>query len=254
MKKHFGIYCIRNKITDKKYIGKTIEIFQKRWFNHRSFLRGNKHPNVYMQREWNKYGEDNFEFLIIEQFDIAIRNEYNYDELNRKICELEIYYIKKYNTYKNGYNMTTGGEGTCGIIITEKHKKAIAEKNRINMTGRKHSEETKKKMSESHKGYIKTEEHRKHLSEALKGKTVSEETRIKIRNQCNKYKYSSCKNKKEDILNIKKDFMNGMNALQISEKYKIKIKTIQSILYENRWKEVFPDGWKEFRNKRKYKK
>jgi group I intron endonuclease len=58
----YKITCLNN---NKFYIGSTIDI-NKRLMNHVSFLKHNKHPNKYLQNCWNKYGEKNFKFEIIE--------------------------------------------------------------------------------------------------------------------------------------------------------------------------------------------
>lgn len=249
MKNHFGIYCIKNKVNNKVYIGKTMTKFQKRWFHHRSLLRAGTHNNKYLQKSWNKYGEENFEFIILESFDICLRNKENDETLNDILFKMEKLYIKMYNSYKDGYNETTGGEGCCGIVISEEHKRCIAEKNRINMLGRKHTKETKKKMSESHKGYIKTEEHRRHLSESLTGKKVSLDTRKKLSkiNKNNKY---CAKYNVDTILNIKRDKMNGLTGVEISKKYNISQGYIYSILSNRRWDDVNPEGWLEFIDKK----
>lgn len=60
-----GVYKILNKTTGKFYIGSSIDI-EGRWRKHRSFLKRCCHPNPYLQAVWNKYGEDAFEFLILE--------------------------------------------------------------------------------------------------------------------------------------------------------------------------------------------
>lgn len=60
-----GIYCIVNTYNNKKYIGSSKNI-RKRLWEHRSELRHNKHANIYLQRAWNKYGEDKFDFYVIE--------------------------------------------------------------------------------------------------------------------------------------------------------------------------------------------
>ena len=136
-----GIYGIRNKINDHIYIGKTGMNFGDRWDSHRALLRGNKHFNQYLQRAWNKYGEENFDFLIIE--------ECNVEDLDEK----EMYYIQSYRDAGLAYNLADGGNGGSflGKHLSEETKRKIGEKNRVHMTGRKHSDETKKKMSESHK-------------------------------------------------------------------------------------------------------
>ena len=136
-----GIYGIQNKINGYIYIGKTGMNFGDRWDSHRALLRSNKHYNKYLQRAWNKYGEENFEFIIVEECDV--------DAIN----EREIYYIKFYRDQNLSYNLADGGEGGSflGKHLSEETKRKIGDKNRVNMTGRKASDETKQKMSRSQK-------------------------------------------------------------------------------------------------------
>lgn len=61
-----GIYCIINKFNYKRYIGSTSDSFKKRWWLHKWQLNNNKHKNIHLQNAWNKYGSENFEFIIIE--------------------------------------------------------------------------------------------------------------------------------------------------------------------------------------------
>lgn len=61
-----GIYMITNFVNNKRYIGSSIHIGQRLW-EHRSELRHNRHSNVHLQKAWNKYGEDNFNFAILEK-------------------------------------------------------------------------------------------------------------------------------------------------------------------------------------------
>ena len=95
-----GIYMIQNLVNFKIYIGQSVNI-EDRWRQHRSELRGNDHDNKHLQRAWNKYKEDNFEFTVICECDES--------QLNTK----EIDYISKLKTYDPdfGYNKTYGGEG-----------------------------------------------------------------------------------------------------------------------------------------------
>ena len=107
-----GIYCIENLINNKKYIGQSINI-KHRWDYHKSELRNNQHKNTHLQNAWNKYGENNFKFSIIECCSV--------DELDEK----EVYYISLYDTYKNGYNRDMGGKSNRDV--TEETKKLISD-------------------------------------------------------------------------------------------------------------------------------
>lgn len=60
-----GIYCIINVLNQKKYVGSSQNL-QMRLMQHRSRLRKNIHDNVKLQRSWTKYGEQNFQFYILE--------------------------------------------------------------------------------------------------------------------------------------------------------------------------------------------
>jgi hypothetical protein len=62
-----GIYKIVNKINGKYYIGSSINI-HRRWREHKCGLLNNKHPNLHLQKSWNKYGCNNFDFIIISIF------------------------------------------------------------------------------------------------------------------------------------------------------------------------------------------
>lgn len=94
------IYQIINNETEQRYIGKTIDI-QRREKEHLDKLRQNSHINKKLQNAWNTYGEDAFSF-VYKKYEIE-----DEDELN----DLEINTIKEYDSYTNGYNLTSGGDG-----------------------------------------------------------------------------------------------------------------------------------------------
>ncbi len=158
--KVIGIYCIENKINNKKYIGKSNNI-RKRWTLHKHEFNNNKHSNDHFQKSYNKYGLENFDFYVIEIFD-----EYN-EEI---IIERERHYIKFYKTRnpEYGYNLTDGGEGCVGRVCSEQTKETLRNKRKgifklsdeakekiaIAATGRKDTEQTKLKRSQSQKNRI----------------------------------------------------------------------------------------------------
>lgn len=97
-----GIYKITNLINNKSYIGQSVDI-QRRWSRHRNYnLFQTDYP---LYRAFEKYGIKNFNFEVLEECSIQ--------ELDSK----EIMYIQHYDSYNNGYNQTTGGQGSCNSII-----------------------------------------------------------------------------------------------------------------------------------------
>ena len=61
-----GIYRIYCKSEDKSYIGKSINI-EERWKNHLNGLKKGKHHNKKLQKDFNKYGKDDFEFSVLKE-------------------------------------------------------------------------------------------------------------------------------------------------------------------------------------------
>lgn len=88
-----GVYRIQNIIEDKNYIGKSWNI-ERRWKEHITTLKSNKHINSKLQSAFNKYGLDSFEFTILEEADKPELMDY-----------FESYYIEKYNAINDGYNI-----------------------------------------------------------------------------------------------------------------------------------------------------
>lgn len=99
-----GIYCFKNKLNGKRYVGQSVQL-EQRYSQH---IRGCLNPNTSMYngkfyRALRKYGIDNFEYTILAQSE-----NFSKEELN----ELEIYFIEKYNCFYEGYNMNLGGNYT----------------------------------------------------------------------------------------------------------------------------------------------
>lgn len=61
-----GIYQIRCAPTGKIYVGSAVNM-RARWQQHRSQLRKGTHVNAYLQNAWDRYGEANFEFSVLER-------------------------------------------------------------------------------------------------------------------------------------------------------------------------------------------
>lgn len=61
-----GIYRIRCTYSERWYVGRS-ENVESRWYEHRYYLNQGLHENLYLQRAWNKYGEESFEFEMVEE-------------------------------------------------------------------------------------------------------------------------------------------------------------------------------------------
>lgn len=108
-----GIYCIKNLINNKVYIGSTKRAFHSRKVKHLKSLNNNKHGNEYLQNSWNKYGHENFSFEIIL---ICDATECEKEEAN---------FIKFYksNDRNFGYNLASVVEYRFNYKLSKKHTK-----------------------------------------------------------------------------------------------------------------------------------
>lgn len=114
-----GIYMIRNTITNKVYIGQSLNI-KTRWKDHINLLNKGTHHSKYLQSAWNKYGEDCFEFDVIAECS------------ENKLDELEQYFILTFDSIgPYGFNCNYGGKTGRP---TEEVKKHLSEINK----GEKH--------------------------------------------------------------------------------------------------------------------
>ena len=95
------IYKITNNINNKIYIGKTNRDISIRFQEHIDSSNSINSPsyNSHLHRAFRKYGIENFSIDKIEEVSEELINE------------REKYWIKYYNSYNSGYNMTLGGEG-----------------------------------------------------------------------------------------------------------------------------------------------
>lgn len=187
-----------------------------------------------------KYGKENFTISTLE-------NCSGTEELK----ERERFWIKELDTFNSGYNATLGGEGTFGYKHTEEAKRKISESNKgracseenkkkiskANMgnkyfLGRKHNEKAKQKMSKFHKGKKLTEEHKLSIGKAGKGRIYSEESKQKMSGINN----GRAKLTRKDVIQIR-EMLSKRDVTQqfIADKFGVSPSAIYNIKTKRSW-------------------
>ena len=165
-----GIYMILNKANNKVYIGQSINL-DSRMDGHLRELRKGTHINNHLQGAFNKYGESNFEFIILckEPF----------EQLNT----LEQYYILNFESYDErfGYNHNYGGKnGRVPQEVREKISESLkGDKNPF--YGKTHNEKTKRILREVNIGENNPAYGRIKEKHPMYGKHHTEEAKEKMR-------------------------------------------------------------------------
>lgn len=200
---NMGIYKIENILNKKVYIGSSVNL-KSRKRKHFEKLRAKTHENSYLQYAFNKYGEENFKFEVIEYVsnreNILNREQYWMDKLN--VCNRNI-----------GYNILPTAGNNLGYKPTEETREKLRQISLKNgnrppsQKGKKFSEEHKNKISESHKGKKMSREAVEKSRLKRIGIKLSQETKNKISISL---KGRSVKNKKKVINLDTKEIFSSM--------------------------------------------
>jgi group I intron endonuclease len=253
-----GIYIITNEINSKVYIGKANNI-DTRWNTHYKKLINQKYIDnngnyTHLQKAWNKDGEENFTFDVLEECTL--------EQLNEK----EKYWIAYYESDnpKYGYNKTKGGDGGSPnkevrkriseshkgkkLLETTKHKLSLLNKGENNAMygkkgklspsyGLKRSNETKEKLSNSLKGHVVNEETKQKMRDNIGDRTGinnpffnkqhSEETKQKISNKNKGRKLSE--KQKQILIQINTGRVHTIESKQKMREARYKLTDIQVI-------------------------
>lgn len=124
-----GIYAIKNTFNDKIYIGSSVNIFN-RLTAHKSCLKNNKHCNIHLQRAWCKFGEDRFQYLLVEKTP------------EKELLPREQHWMDFYNSALQGYNINPIAGSRSGYKMTDEAKQKVSEFQK----GRPKSTEQKERM------------------------------------------------------------------------------------------------------------
>jgi group I intron endonuclease len=225
---NIGVYKITNIINNKCYIGSSKNI-KKRWYEHKRQLRKNQHHSKALQRAFNKYGEKNlvFEILCFCSVDeLLILEQKYFDEINPEYIILKV--AGRFDGYKH----------------TEETKKLLSEisKNQVRVPC---AEETKIKIGDANRNREFSEEHKDKLSKAHEGKQLSKDHKNNIRLTCTsemmrEKQKLSVNNRKDCIILGKDDEGNVLCEFNSLKKAYTELNICQSTL------------WRIIKNKRKF--
>jgi group I intron endonuclease len=237
-----GIYAWVNEINGKMYIGKANNLYKRVYCEMNSFKNNKPQNLIKIERAIKKYGIDNFRVVQLLQCSKNFLNK------------AEQIFIKYYDSKKNGYNCTHGGEGTSGRIVTKeqikKHKEVM--KNYWNEERKKqHSEKMKlwfnskskdeqEKMMSGHMWWLNKECKEIHIKQCKKA--LTKERIEKQRKSILKY-YENNDSKRlimTTILSPLNETIKIRGIDKFCKKYNVSRKGILSVLSGNK---IHHKGW-----------
>lgn len=166
-----GVYSILNTVNGKRYVGSAI-CLKDRFYDHRKRLRAGRHHSIKLQRAWNKHGESVFVFETLEIVDAAqlIAREQHWIDHHNAACP------------DRGYNISPTAGSQLGLKHSEKTRAQIS----ASKTGYKHSAESRANMGAGRMGVkrsarsIELQRARLKGNKYFAGKKHSEETKARM--------------------------------------------------------------------------
>jgi group I intron endonuclease len=166
------IYRIVNVVNDNLYIGSAVNPRRRRWEHWSSLKKGTHHCSA-LQAAWNEYGEDAFEFEIVQEVPD-----------DKDLLLIEDTYLLQHAGRQHCYNTAVSTQQSSAALpeVREKISSSLKEKYRsgefVPRLGKRHGDETRALISKKVRRavaqgrggkFIPSEETRKKMSDALKG-------------------------------------------------------------------------------------
>jgi len=167
-----GVYCWRNIVNGKVYVGSAAVSFVSRKDSHWKCLQANTHPNRYLQAAWNKYGATSFAF---EELEWCLPDE---------CVSKEQYWIDTLKSAQRefGYNLSPTAGSQLGLKMSLQSCAKISNAKIGNKCrlGKPFSEEAKAKLSKARRRYKLSQSTKDKLAILSTGRIFSKEARAKI--------------------------------------------------------------------------
>lgn len=226
MPKSSGIYLIKNAITGSLYVGSSKNI-RTRVDVHKFNLRRGTHHSPYLQRSWDKYGEDAFLFSVVELCDLTL------------LIEREQFY---FGVMKPDYNVLKTAGSRLGSKQSPETRAKISAANKgkpkpprtaehqakITEATQNRSEKTREKMAAAKRGTKASDETRIKMSEAARGKAKDPDAIARmVRTKAEKRleKISKIDEQRHDAVLIKNDVRHMLRALSDDQVREIRTST-----------------------------
>lgn len=222
MENNCVIYKIVCTINNKFYVGRAVN-FKKRMCIHKSRLRNNKHVNKHLQNLWNKYGEENFQFLILESCE------------RKEVCDREQYYLDLCIGTENCVNISKSSNNNTSSNSLETRMKISASNK-----GKKLSDSTKSLLSIRHKGKKLSVETKDRIKLARAKQVMiphDKETKEKISKSNSGERNSQAKLTWEIVRQIRFQHSIGVRQVELMKIYNISSTCVSNIINHKRWKE-----------------
>jgi group I intron endonuclease len=233
------IYKATNKVNGKSYVGKSIRGLNQRMTGHRHHAL-TRDSQFYFHRAIRKYGWESFEWAVIDEADTK-----------EELAEKEKQWIDKYDSFGNGYNMTTGGDGVSGFDMTDEYrdgmsnliKEDVIEIKRLLKYSNLSASQLRERFNISGDTLSRINYGRRWKHVQI---TDNDTFPYRTKEQAILYRYHVSDRilPEETVYNIRKDFMAGNSRKCIREKYDISHDSIGGILSLDTYKEIgVPDGY-----------
>ncbi len=181
-----GVYEIVNAQDGNRYVGSSWNI-EKRWGDHRRDLECGKHHSRYLQRAWLKHGPDIFQFriLLICNTDALLESEQRYidtlcPKYNMSLTAGSPLGFKHSPEARQNMSMAHIGKKYGPQTPEHRAKLSASQPEHLEWLGRKHTDESRAKMSIAQAGRKLSPEHCAKISAIKSGKKLSAETRAKM--------------------------------------------------------------------------
>lgn len=210
-----GIYAIVNRVSHWVYIGQTQDV-NTRWAQHCRLLRKNRHNNPHLQNAWNKYGEHNFYYTVLEECSLE---SLNYSE--QRWFEIT---SPKYNISR------IPGHSMRGIPKSAEVRERISKANK----GKRRSTESRVKQSNTMKGRKDSPERVERRAASTRGRkhTYDERRKMSERHMARLGKKTITQ---KDSDTIRAERKSGALIRELVERWGFSRATIKRIIYNQTW-------------------